>query len=32
MPQVEVQRDGWPEEYTGGGVEATTVFLGMITD
>jgi len=29
MPQVvEAERDGWPEEYTGEGMEATRAFVG----
>lgn len=29
MPQVaQAERDGWPDEYTGDGMEATRGFLG----
>jgi len=33
MPQVvEAERDGWPEGYTGAGVEATRAFFGVVDD
>jgi hypothetical protein len=31
MPQLgEAERDGWPDEYTGAGVEATRAFFGSV--
>jgi hypothetical protein len=33
MPQVgEAERDGWPDRYTGEGVEATRAFFGVDAD
>jgi len=33
MPQeVEAERDGWPDRYTGEGMEATREFFGSVGD